>query len=126
KAYFQRVGGSQRRTGSESRAVGCRNCATRSADPVRAGQSAERGSMTRRGRFPLFIAALFFALLLTATSAQAAEEGANAATQHANEIFKWINFAIVAAAVGWLFVKKTPPFFRGNAEKISSAITTAT
>jgi F-type H+-transporting ATPase subunit b len=82
--------------------------------------------MTRRGRFPLFIAALFFALLLTATSAQAAEEGANAATQHANEIFKWINFAIVAAAVGWLFVKKTPPFFRGNAEKISSAITTAT
>src|SRR4029077_5775022 len=58
--------------------------------------------------------------------AQAAEEGANAATKHANEIFKWINFVVVAAAVGWVFLKKKPPFFRGNAEKISSAIATAT
>jgi F-type H+-transporting ATPase subunit b len=82
--------------------------------------------MTCRGRYPLFFAAVLFTLLLTATCVPAAEQGANAATQHANEIFKWINFAIVAAAVGWLFLKKTPPFFRGNAAKISSAITAAT
>jgi len=66
---------------------------------------------------------LFF---VAALSAQAAEEGGNAATERANEIFKWINFAIVAAVLLWLFAKKLPAVFRGNAEKISSAITKAT
>jgi F0F1-type ATP synthase membrane subunit b/b' len=59
-------------------------------------------------------------------SARAAEEGGNAATERANEIFKWINFAIVAAVLLWLFAKKLPPWFRGNADRISSAITKAT
>jgi F-type H+-transporting ATPase subunit b len=62
----------------------------------------------------------------TAISACAAEEGGAAATEHANEIFKWINFAIVAAVLIWVFAKKLPSWFRGNAEKISSAITKAT
>ena len=66
---------------------------------------------------------LFF---VAALSAQAAEEGGNAATERANELFKWINFAIVAAVLLWLFAKKLPAVFRGNAEKISSAITKAT
>jgi F-type H+-transporting ATPase subunit b len=66
---------------------------------------------------------LFFCVAL---SAHAAEEGGNAATERANEIFKWINFAIVAAVLVWLFAKKLPPWFRGNADKISSAITRAT
>lgn len=66
---------------------------------------------------------LFFCVAL---SAYAAEEGGNAATERANEIFKWINFAIVAAVLVWLFAKKLPPWFRGNADKISSAITKAT
>jgi F-type H+-transporting ATPase subunit b len=66
---------------------------------------------------------LFFCVAL---SAHAAEEGGNAATERANEIFKWINFAIVAAVLVWLFAKKLPPWFRGNADKISSAITKAT
>jgi F-type H+-transporting ATPase subunit b len=66
---------------------------------------------------------LFFCVAL---SAHAAEEGGNAATERANEIFKWINFAIVAAALVWLFAKKLPLWFRGNADKISSAITKAT
>lgn len=82
--------------------------------------------MTRRGRYRLFFAALLFILLLATAGVQAAEEGAKATTEHANQIFKWINFAIVAGVVGWLFLKVTPSFFRGNAEKISSAITTAT
>jgi F-type H+-transporting ATPase subunit b len=66
---------------------------------------------------------LFFCVAL---SAHAAEEGGNAATERANEVFKWINFALVATVLVWLFAKKLPPWFRGNANKISSAITKAT
>jgi F-type H+-transporting ATPase subunit b len=66
---------------------------------------------------------LFFCVAL---SAHAAEEGRGAVTDRANEIFKWINFAIVAAVLIWLFAKKLPVWFRGNADKISSAITKAT
>jgi F-type H+-transporting ATPase subunit b len=69
------------------------------------------------------LAVLFFCVAL---SAHAAEEGGSSSTERANEIFKWINFAIVAAVLVWLFAKKLPPWFRGNAEKISSAITKAT
>ena len=65
-------------------------------------------------------------LLLSAASVRAAEEGANASTEHFNEIFKWINFAIVAALIVWVFAKKLPPVFRRNAENIGSAITKAT
>jgi F-type H+-transporting ATPase subunit b len=62
--------------------------------------------------------------LCGALSVHAAEGGA--ATEHANELFKWINFAIVAAVLIWLFAKKLPAWFRGNADKINSAITKAT
>jgi F-type H+-transporting ATPase subunit b len=65
-------------------------------------------------------------LLLSAASVRAAEEGANASTEHFSEIFKWINFAIVAALIVWVFAKKLPPVFRRNAENIGSAITKAT
>jgi F0F1-type ATP synthase membrane subunit b/b' len=71
------------------------------------------------------LAGAVLVLLFTALSARAAEEG-NATTEHANEIFKWINFAIVAGLLGWVFLKLTPAFFRKNAETISSAITKAT
>jgi F-type H+-transporting ATPase subunit b len=66
---------------------------------------------------------LFFCVVL---GAHAAEEGGNSATERTSEIFKWINFAIVAAFLIWLFAKYLPPKFRGNADKISSAITKAT
>ena len=65
------------------------------------------------------------ALLLCAGVAAGAEEGANSA-ERATEIFKWINFGIVALVVLWAFGKKLPPVFRSNAETISSAITKAT
>lgn len=64
-------------------------------------------------------------LFAAAASAQAAEENGTA-TEHANEIFKWINFVIVAGLVFWSFQKYVIPFFRKNAESISSAITKAT
>jgi len=49
----------------------------------------------------------------------------NTATERANEVFKWINFAIVAGLIAWVFLKLTPSFFRKNADAISSAITKA-
>jgi F-type H+-transporting ATPase subunit b len=81
--------------------------------------------MTRSGKWNFLTGALTI-LLLTAFSAHAAEEGGNAATERANEIFKWINFAIVAGLIAWVFLKLTPPFFRKNAETINSAISKAT
>jgi F-type H+-transporting ATPase subunit b len=81
--------------------------------------------MKRSGAWKVFASALLL-LLFAAMSAHAAEEGGNAATERANEIFKWINFAIVAVVIVWVFLKLTPPFFRKNAETISSAITKAT
>jgi F-type H+-transporting ATPase subunit b len=55
-----------------------------------------------------------------------AEEEPNSAAGHASELFRWINFAIVAAVLIWLFAKKLPGWFRGNADKINSAISKAT
>jgi F-type H+-transporting ATPase subunit b len=68
------------------------------------------------------VCALFFCV---APSVHAVEEGRGSVTDGANEIFKWINFAIVAAALIWFFRKKSV-WFRGNADKISSAISEAT
>lgn len=64
-------------------------------------------------------------LLACASTVSAAEEGGSAAGGE-TELFKWINFAIVAGVVIWVFAKKLPSVFRANAETISSAITKAT
>ena len=66
------------------------------------------------------------AMLFLAASTRAAEEGSASASAGPTEIFKWMNFAIVAAVLIWVFAKKLPPVFRANAEKIGSAITKAT
>jgi len=81
--------------------------------------------MTRHRSFFLAVSVLFV-LLFTVVCANAAEEGGNAATERATEIFKWINFAIVAGVIVWVFGKLLPPVFRKKAEAISSAITNAT
>jgi F-type H+-transporting ATPase subunit b len=81
--------------------------------------------MTRNRRI-LFAAGVLFVSLSAAVSLQAAEEGGKAATDTAAEIFKWINFAIVAGVIVWVFGKKLPSVFRARAEAISSAITSAT
>ena len=56
----------------------------------------------------------------------ASAEGVDKAQEHATEIFKWINFAIIAAVFLWAFGKALPAKFRANAETIGSAITKAT
>ncbi len=78
-----------------------------------------------RNRGIIFFSGVFGVFICGALSAHAAEESA-AAAERASELFKWINFAIVAGLVLWLFGKVLPPIFRKNAEKISSAITSAT
>ncbi len=87
--------------------------------------SAKQNKIGQAGRLYVIssLVALFFCVVL---SAHAAEEGGGSGTERTSEIFKWINFAIVAAALIWLFAKKLPAWFRGNADKISSAITKAT
>ena len=65
------------------------------------------------------------ALLVFAAGARAAEEGSANSAAGATGIFKWINFAIVAGALIWVFIKVLPPTFRSNADKISSAISKA-
>jgi F-type H+-transporting ATPase subunit b len=79
-----------------------------------------------RNRRALFTAGLLFVLLFAAVSAHAAEEGGNAGNERVMDIFKWINFAIVAGAIVWVFRKVLPPKFRSHAETIGSAIAKAT
>ena len=82
--------------------------------------------MTRNRRV-FFAAGILFVFLFAAASMHAAEEkSGNVAAERATEIFKWINFAIVAGVIVWVFSKKLPPVFRKKAEAISSAITSAT
>ncbi len=64
-------------------------------------------------------------LLICACVASASEE-ANGPTERATELFKWINFGILAAVLLWVFAAKLPRVFRANAETIASAITKAT
>ena len=79
-----------------------------------------------RNRLVFFAVSILFVSLLASVSLEAAEGGGNAATERATEIFKWINFAIVAGVIVWVFGKLLPPVFRKRAEAVSSAITIAT
>src|SRR6202171_3534784 len=59
--------------------------------------------------------------LLVALSAQA-EEAGSASQQSAENLFKWINFALVAGVIVWLSLKKGPGFFGRRADVISADI----
>ena len=81
--------------------------------------------MTRKR--PYFLAvSILFVFLFAVVGANAAAEGGNAATERTTEIFKWINFAILAGVTVWVFGKLLPPVFRKRTEAVSSAITNAT
>jgi F-type H+-transporting ATPase subunit b len=80
--------------------------------------------MKRKRVLGFFYGAATF-LFVAAASARAAEESGTA-TERTNEIFKWINFVIVAGLLVWSFRKYVIPFFHKNAETIGSAITKAT
>src|SRR5579883_2288915 len=67
-------------------------------------------------------------MAVSSVGAFAAEQGeaaGGAGNPHTNDVFRWINFAILAAFFIWLFWKKLGPWFRKNAEKISAAISSS-
>jgi F-type H+-transporting ATPase subunit b len=63
-------------------------------------------------------------MLLCVVSAHAAEGAAP--NEHATDLFKWINFALVAGALIWVFGRLLPPIFNRRADSISAAIKKAT
>jgi len=81
--------------------------------------------MMQRGGLRLWTSLLVLSLF-TAAQAYASEESGGKPTDHAAEIFRWINFAILGGVLIWVFAKLLPPVFHRNAERISSAITKAT
>ncbi|HYL84868.1 MAG TPA: hypothetical protein VE263_11580 [Candidatus Angelobacter sp.] len=94
---------------------------------MKVARSGERRvtSGERKGRLTFLFMLAPVSVLLFALSAHAAEGGGAPGAETATEIFKWINFAIVAGALLWVCLKKAPAFFRGRAEAIGSAITKA-
>jgi len=71
------------------------------------------------------VASTLFSVLFLALSAHA-EEAGSASQQSAENLFKWINFALVAGIIVWLCVKKAPGFFGRRADVISSDIQKST
>ena len=75
----------------------------------------------------ILVAGLMLVGLCIAGAVRADEDTTtNQKTEAAQELFKWINFAIVATGAIWLFGKVLPPKFRSHAANISSAIEKAT
>lgn len=70
-------------------------------------------------------ASLMCPVFLLALTAHAEEVG-SASQQSAENLFKWINFALVAGVIVWLCVKKGPGFFGRRADVISSDIQKST
>src|SRR6202140_49184 len=71
------------------------------------------------------VASTLFSVLFLALSAHA-EEAGSASQQSAENLFKWINFALVAGVIIWLCVKRGPAFFGRRADAISSDIQKST
>ena len=76
-------------------------------------------------RYAQIAASLLFSLLFLALNTHA-EEAGSASQQSAENLFKWINFALVAGVIVWLCLKKGPAFFGRRAEVISSEIQKST
>jgi F-type H+-transporting ATPase subunit b len=71
------------------------------------------------------VGSLLFSVLFLALSAHA-EEAGSASQQSAENLFKWINFALVAGVIVWLCLKKGPAFFGRRADVISADIQKST
>jgi F-type H+-transporting ATPase subunit b len=76
-------------------------------------------------RYLKIVGSLLFSVLLLALSTYA-EEAGSASQQSAENLFKWINFALVAGVIVWLCLKKGPAFFGRRADVISADIQKST
>ena len=81
---------------------------------------AERVKMYAR-----IVASLLCSVFFLALSAHA-EEAGSASQQSTENLFKWINFALVTGVIVWLCVKKGPAFFGRRADVISADIQKST
>jgi len=71
------------------------------------------------------VASLLGSVFFLALSAKA-EEAGSASQESAENLFKWINFALVAGVIVWLCLKKGPGFFGRRADVISADIQKST
>jgi F-type H+-transporting ATPase subunit b len=76
-------------------------------------------------RYAQIAVSLLISLLFLALNTHA-EEAGSASQQSAENLFKWINFALVAGVIVWLSLKKGPGFFGRRADVISSDIQKST
>jgi len=81
--------------------------------------------VTTAKRYAGIVASLLFSVFFVALSAHA-EEAGSASQQSAENLFKWINFALVAGVIVWLCLKKGPEFFGRRADVISADIQKST
>lgn len=73
-------------------------------------------------RVRCFTAVLLFLFLTVPPIAAAAEESQDPADSLTGTVFRWLNFAIVVGALGYLVSKKMLPALRARAEAIRGAI----
>ena len=76
-------------------------------------------------RYAKMVVSLLSSVLFLALSAHA-EEAGSASQQSAENLFKWITFALVAGVIVWLCLKKGPAFFGRRADVISADIQKST
>jgi F-type H+-transporting ATPase subunit b len=76
-------------------------------------------------RYGRIMGSLLFSVFFVALSAHA-EEAGSASQPSAENLFKWINFSLVAAVIVWLCLKKGPAFFGRRADVISADIQKST
>ena len=81
--------------------------------------------LSRAAKMYSRVAASMAATLLLIAITACAEE-ASASQQATENLFKWINFALVAGVIVWLCVKKGPAVFSRRAAAIGSAIQKST
>jgi F-type H+-transporting ATPase subunit b len=79
-------------------------------------------------RIPVVLRGVFASacVLAFAVAAYAADDSAAATERSAGDAFKYVHFVILIIGAFWLCTKILPPMIRGNADRISSAITKAT
>ena len=86
------------------------------------GKAAVNAIARRALRLASSLIALAFTLAVYAAPALAAANPQEEAGSTTGWIYRWINFLIFVAVLIWVFVKKTPPYFRGRRRAIADAI----
>ncbi len=82
--------------------------------------------MTALTRRLVSLAGLLCFLLLAAAPLFAAEENQSPENSAVGWVFRWLNFLVVFGGIAYLLARFSPPYFRGRANAIVTAINDAT